>query len=365
MPATNVTCTVNMSITKSVGFSTPLSNTGSSSFSSRLDWLQGVLRMPNSSLATFIETLSSLFRDSFAIDGGAWFCGRSFAHHRISDRSGRIAWNYIEDSDCDVFLILPAKFLAGIQSVEYLQKFLRDLTQYSFKPTRIDLAIDDHTKSISWQHFDAAFDAGHAHGFQDVDPHRPKSKRKDCGFTYYMGSRNSDKFHRFYDKSVESGGEIDAYRLEAQFKDDWAKSVFQVLLSAKSPSQFHQTIVNCVCSPIDFYSVNDDREKVYLDWWVNFKKMVKAGAVDINCGRLKMTIENSIDWVESTVETTLANIEAFLDRTGGDFLEWLNDRLESGRKRLKPVHQNKINAALAVLGIPDHISGDDLRAGYF
>jgi len=358
---------------KSLGFATPTSNTGSFSqnpknnpkFSSRLDWLQGVLKVPVSAFPTFCQTLSSLFRDTFAPDSGYWFCGRSFDHHRISDRQARIAWNCIPDYDCDVFLMLPAKFLAGVDSVSLLQKFLRDLTQYRFKPTRIDLAIDDYTKSLSWHHFDDAFDAGYAHGFQDVDPHQPKSKRKDCGFTYYMGSRSSDKFHRFYDKSVESNGEIDAFRLEGQYKDGWAKSIFQCLLSASDDVEFHQRIVDCICSPIDFYQVNEDGEKIFLDWWVSFKELVKAGSASINCGRLKMSIEDSINWVETTVETTLANIESFMDRIGGDFAEWLNNRLESGRKRLRSVHQNKIDAALAALGIPSYLSGDDLREGYF
>jgi hypothetical protein len=261
--------------------------------------------------------------------------------------------------------MLPAKFLSGVPSVPLLQTFIRDLSEYSFNPTRLDLAVDDYTKSLTWQHFDDAFDADYAHGFQSVDSRQPKSKLKDCGFTYYMGSKGSDKMHRFYDKSVESNGEIDAFRLEGQFKDGWAKSVFQCLLMADSEQEFHQRIVDCVFTPIDFYWINDDGQKVYLDWWVDFKKLVKAGFCDINCGRLKMSIEDSINWVETTVETTLANIESFMDRVGGDFAEWLNNRLESGRKRLRAAHQNKIDAALAALGIPSYISGDDLRAGYF
>jgi len=376
-----------MSIAKSVGFgATPTSNTGSFSqnpknnpkFSSRLDWLQGVFRIDSELLPKFIDFLSSTFADTFAPDSGSFFCGRSFGHHRLSDRHARIAWNCVHDFSyvdsngdsigfyfADVFLMLPARFLVGCPNFSALRDFILALASHSFKPTRIDLAIDDYSKSLNWSHFDSAFDDGFAHGFQQVDLRTPKSKLKDCGFTYYMGSTGSDKMHRFYDKSVESNGEIDAFRLEGQYKNGWAKSIFQCLLSASNEAEFHQRIVDCVCTPIDFYQITDDGEKIFLDWWVSFKELVKAGSASINCGRLKKSIDDSINWVESSVETTLANIECFMSRVGVDFAEWLNDRLESGRRRLRSVHQNKIDAALAALGIPSYLSGDDLREGYF
>jgi DNA relaxase NicK len=68
-----------------------------------------------------------------------------------------------------------------------------------FKPTRIDLAIDDYTKSLNWKQFDSAYDAGQAHGFVVVVLQLPKNY-SDNGFTFY-GSKGSDKLYRFYDKN--------------------------------------------------------------------------------------------------------------------------------------------------------------------
>ena len=364
-----------MTITKAVGFNTPSSNTGSVSFSSRLDWLQGVFKLTSSELTTLIGEISSTFKDTFASDEGYMFSGRTFDHHRISDRGSRVAWNiydhknndddhhHLGDRIIDCWLMIPAGVLNGVSDNYSLRKFLALLATLGFKPTRIDLALDDYTKSLTWQNFDDARKAGQAHGFKKGRLTSSFGDKLGDGFTYYMGSSGSDKLYRFYNKNVESNGEIDSYRLEGQFRDDWCKSVWACLLSADTDKKFHQTIVNCVCELIDFY--DGDNPKNTLQWWADFKKSVKFEGINLCSGRVKPTIDSSIEWIESQVETTLANIEAFMDRVGDDFASWFNARLESGRKRLRSSHLNKIDSALAVLNIPSHISGQELREGWF
>jgi hypothetical protein len=350
---------------------TPSSNTGStasnfkqSSLSSpvlsSLDWLQGIVRIPQSGLDFFIRDVASIFRDSFDVDKGRTFCGREFQHHRISDRNSRIAWNFVEGCDCDVLLIFPSKFLSGVDNLSSLRSFLKRLVSLSFRPTRLDLALDDFTKSLTYRHFRNAKDNGHACGYRKH--HTILGDSEHSGFTHYMGSTSGDKLYRFYDKATESNGEIDAYRLEAQFKDDWAKSVWSALVDC---DDFHQTITDCVFAPLDFYQDGEDSEKIPLQWWSDFKQLCGAGSISINCGRVRPSIERSMEWIESQVETTLATVEAFMDRIGDDFCSWLNRRLESGRSRLSSAHRNRIFSALAVLNIPSHISGEELREGWF
>lgn len=348
-----------MSITKSVGFgSTPSSNTGSFPpfplITTQLDWLQGVVKLTPSQFDTLVGEISNTFKDTFAADGGHLFTGRSFEHHRISDRGGRVAWNvqkfddhehHLGDRHIDCWLMLPAGLLNGCDSTYSLRRFLSMLQEWEFKPTRIDLALDDYSKSLTWQNFDDARKAGHAHGFKKGYLAASFGDKLGDGFTYYMGSKGSDKMHRFYNKYVESNGEIDALRLEPQFRDDWCKSVWACLLESDTDEKFHQTIVNCVCEPIDFRDEND----VPLQWWADFKKMCKAEVVNLSCGRVKTTLEKSMDWVEVQVETTLAMIEDFCDKTSTDFTEWLNARLESGRSKLRSIHQNRVDSACKVL----------------
>lgn len=340
-----------MSITKSVGFNTLRSNTGSElEFASRVDWLSGSVKLFSTRFHLLVKQLGEIFLDSFAPDGGYYFSGRKFDHHQVSARGARIAWNILENGDHDIWFSLPAKFLAGCDRTETMIHFLTILSQISFKPTRIDLAIDDFTKSLSWSHFDEAYDSGQAHGFRECGLSTSKKERKQNGFTFYMGSKRSEKLFRFYDKSTESGGEIDAYRLEAQFRDEWAKSVWSVLLAAKTPSQFHEAIVSCVCSPIDFYSEQVKEgtniiEREYLDWWVDFKKLVRARGIVLSCGRVSTCVDKTMEWVEKQVETSLAMIESYLDKTADSFFDWFMARLENGRKRLTSIHHNKVQSA--------------------
>lgn len=342
---------MNITPKTSLGFATPSSNTGSTvQFSSRLDWLQGTLNLFPTRFERLLVELSEIFLDTFAPDGGYWFSGRTFDHHRVSDRGARVAWNVLENGHIDLWLMLPAKFLAGCDRTQTLIHFLAILNQISFKPTRIDLAIDDYTKSLTWQHFDNAYDAGHAHGFRECGLSTSKKERQQNGFTFYMGSKRSEKLYRFYDKSKESGGEIDSFRLEVQFRDEWAKSVWNLLLAAKTATQFHRATVSAVCSPINFYEETVQEgtniiERNYLDWWVDFKKLVEAEGITLSCGRVKTTIESTMQWVEERVETSLAMIENYLDKTSDSFFDWFMARLENGRKRLTSIHINKVESA--------------------
>jgi hypothetical protein len=313
-------------------------------------------------LTTVIGELSHIFKDTFADDAGYKFSGRSFEHHRVSDRGCCIAWNikipddglgdrhYLDESIVDCWVMLPAKFLSGCATTFQLRKFILMLADLRFKPTRIDLALDDFTKSLSWSNFDDARKAGQARGFIKGRLTSSFGDKLGDGFTYYMGSTGSDKMYRFYDKNVESVGEIDAYRLEGQYKDDWCKSIWALLLQSDSDLDFHRTIVNCVCSPIDFYDVDSDTlEKTPLQWWSDFKHSVKFEGVNLTCGRVKTTVEKSMEWVEKSVETTFAMIEDFCDRTNTDFGEWFTKRLESGRSRLRSIHKNRVDSACKVL----------------
>jgi DNA relaxase NicK len=326
---------------------------------SKVDWLQGLVAVTSSGLDTLIGELSAVFKDTFADDQGYCFAGRAFEHHRVSDRGCRIAWNikipndgdsdrhYLDEKIIDCWFMIPAKFLNGCDNTFQFRNFLCFLGDLGFKPSRIDLAIDDYTKSLAWQSFDDARKAGYARGFIKARLTSSFGDKLGDGFTYYMGSTGSDKLYRFYDKFVESNGEIDAYRLEGQYRDDWCKSIWALLVQSASDSDqdFHRTIVNCVCSPINFVDEND----VPLQWWSDFKHSVKFEGINLTCGRVKTSIQKSIDWVEKSVETSLAMIEDFCDRTTTDFGEWLTKRLESGRSRLRSVHKNRVNSACKVL----------------
>ena len=361
-----------MTISSARGFGTPLSNTGSNvSFhtpenlplirsSVCVDWLQGVLKLTSRQFTTFIGEVSQTFADTFDVDKGHWFSGRDFDHHRISGREARVAWNitkhnedggdrhFLEEKIYDVWFRLPAKVLSVCDSYYSFNRFLALLRQWNFKPTRIDIAGDDYTKSLAPSTIRDAINSGLNHGFR-----RWRSiESDDGGFTLYMGSNGSDRMLRYYDKSVESAGAIDAYRFEGVFKDDYAVSVWKVLFQlGKNENCLREVLSGVLVGSVDFYSheIEGDRNspKIHCQWWVDFQALFDTSILKVRADRTKTTIDRACEWIEKSVETSLAMIENFYEQTGGDFFEWLNARLESGRTRLSSFHLNKVDSQIA------------------
>ena len=362
-----------------VGFgvkATPSSNTGLNSFITNqntlgLDWVQGTCSLTRTELVCLRGEIASAFADSFDVDKGYFFSGRKFDHHQISGRGAIVAYNILPPPDdliqvggdviqrldldskcCDVLFSIPSKVLAGCGSSFSFFRFLRMLIQWDFKPTRIDIAADDYSKSLSPDTIKQAYSEGLLHGARTCSEVRNWS---DDGFTIYLGSKKSDKLIRYYNKRVESKGEIDSYRFETVLRDDYAKGFWKILkLVLSNPEnclveQNYRELLSISLNSIDFYSLSGDKnsEKIYCDWWVEFKKSFDCdSAAKIVASRVKTIVDNSIEWVHKQVEPTLAKIEYYFQETGRDFCEWLNARLESGRSRITNTHINQVDSQI-------------------
>ncbi|WP_197278753.1 replication initiation factor domain-containing protein, partial [Pseudanabaena sp. 'Roaring Creek'] len=215
--------------------------------------------------------------------------------------------------------------------------------------TRIDLAVDDYSKSLKPQYFKTAYQQRQHQGFRKMSfIENFESSEEEQGFTVYMGRRNGNKLTRFYNKSAESHGEIDAYRLEVEYKDDYTKNLIEYLLSAEN---FPKAIANLVTSAIDFR----DEEDMQLLWWNAFLTRLEAEPVDLHCQRAKPTIEASMQWIEHQVETTLATVQEFSERITVSFEDWLKERIESGKSRMRGVHRAMVNEAVRLCTrLPDY-----------
>jgi hypothetical protein len=354
---------------------TPLSNTGLNSVhptpnTIKVDWLQGVLRLTHSEFLSFVGQLGTSFADTFGSDGGYFFSGRKFDHNIVSGRGAIVAWNIrsyddvimidgdvhsvlnLDVKNYDVLFSLPAKVLSGCESLYSLFFFYRMLIKWNFRPTRMDIASDDYSKSLSPSVIRDAFESGLNHGFRTASQIESWS---DDGFTLYLGSKKSDKLVRYYNKEVESGGEVPAYRFEVVYRDDYAVTFWKFLSLALSSNQENYLreekdyleLLSYSLNAIDFYSLAGDKdsEKLYCSWWLDFKQsFADLSSVRIVATRVKTALDNSIEWVHKQVETTLASIEYYYQETGRDFCEWLHNRIESGRARMTDTHCNRVNS---------------------
>ena len=331
-----------------------------------IDWIQGVLpNISDKELSCIKCELQAIFKDSFDTKDLAKFSGRQFAHGIKSARSAHIAWNDIPNQPDrkDVWLSLPSKFLQGCDKTYLLLRFMRQLQSLRFRPTRLDLYLDDFTKSLSFIQIEAAYDSNLHHGFDDLWEYRKKKKAIHAGRTLYLGSPKADKMVRIYEKFLESFGEIDSIRLEAQLKDNYCTDAWFHLIRSTEDT-LSQTAVNIAINCIDFYQ-GDRKDKIREVWWQNIHDLVCASHIKITCGRLKNSIERSMEWIQNGgVARVLATVRNYYEHTTNDFYAWLDSMLEHGESKQKSSHEAQIREALSLQGIPEWLTREMQLDGY-
>jgi hypothetical protein len=167
------------------------------------------------------------------------------------------------------------------------------------------------------------------------------SESANRGWTIYFGSRKSDKFIRYYNKAFKSGGLIDSYRWEVEFKKDRSDILFQEFISIP-PEQFTELapmmLANYVIGAIDFIDrQSGDRlsRQQRLAWWERFCKKIGDG-LRLPSRQSKPLITKKIAWMKRSVETTLALLQDALGVP--QFAGFLRECIVSGRERYKPEH---------------------------
>lgn len=310
-------------------------------FSVCVDWLQCLMVLPDFAEFEYLQALiQDLFIDEWITDEDRpMYKGRSFTHSQRTINSTCLAWN-ITDDGIDCWLSITGSTLSG-GTEAHLKDFIRYLVSKQSRFTRIDLALDDFTKSLKPDYFKTAYQRGHHHGFRKMDyiqSFDSPDPDQEQGFTVYMGKRTGNKVVRYYNKSVESLGKIDSHRIEVEYKDDYCSNVIEYLFA----DRFSTSITNLITSSIDF----TDLEGVRLLWWEAFLQRVSANHIHLSCGRQTPSIESSMKWIEHQVETTLSVIEEFSKRISFSFPAWIENRLESGRQRMKSTHRGLISEAV-------------------
>lgn len=336
-------------------------------YSGGIDWIQGVLpNISDKELSCIKCEIQAIFKDSFDEKDIPKFSGRQFAHGIRTARSAHIAWNDLpnQPNRKDVWISLPSKLLQGCTETYLLLRFMRQLEKLRFRPTRLDLYLDDYTKSLSFIDIEAAYDANLHHGFDDLWEYRKKKKAVHAGRTLYLGSPKADKMVRIYEKFLESDGAVDSIRLEAQLKDDYCRDAWRFLIQS-TEATLSQTAVNIAINCIDFYQ-GDRSDKIRVPWWQEFHDLVFSSYIKITCGRIKNSIERSMEWVKNGgVSRVLATVRQYYEHTTDDFYEWLDLMLDEGVAKQKTSHAAQIKEALALQNIPDWLTRDLQLEGNF
>jgi len=149
------------------------------------------------------------------------------------------------------------------------------------------------------------------------------------GTTVYLGSRESERFVRIYDKNIDG---VDYDRLEIEFKRSRAEWIMQQMVACPI-DELPKFLNGVVCGQIKFSRQRED---------IDFFKDYKYGPISVPAPSLHLDIERSIAFIERHC-ATLAMVEEFMGSERFD--KFMRSMLAAGKLRMKPRHRSILHNA--------------------
>jgi hypothetical protein len=209
----------------------------------------------------------------------------------------------------DIRVSIPGEPLSHIDQSR-LWNFAKWANYRQYHASRIDYCIDDFSRTLTVDDVAIACENGDYAGAAEHRYYRRK-KRGDyvAGQTVYLGSAQSDKQVRIYDKNIQSGGTVASTRVETQWRRHLARFAFDAYVTAEDCLSANQRLAQCVLGSLDFVRRTSSvlGRCQQIGWWTDFCSRV--GAVQkLARSSIQPLISRKIAWVESQVSGTLALI---------------------------------------------------------
>jgi len=312
-----------------------------------MDWLQFTCKPVDDvhveevvkSVCMALDDRPVFFRDKSTFMGKQW-------QHRGHSIKGMKFWfdSPSENSPHAHLLIsLTGKVLGGLPVVKVweLCRFLIEVHQVKF--TRVDIALDDYAKSVKYADVAEAAIAGNYAYVKQISPYitYERDTTLDNAFTVYIGSIQSDKFVRFYNKDRESNGEINSYRWEMEAKDESAHKLITDWLEI--PGDYFEELSPCFLAgkilgivefvyrkKIGFAKQKNITRMERYDWWKSFVNSV-GGALRHSVPRPDTSFEKKKKWLERAVFGSVAVIRKVMGIF--EFNKWTQEELAKAEEK--------------------------------
>jgi hypothetical protein len=208
-------------------------------------------------------------------------------------------------------------------------RLLSECEQIGGKATRIDLAYDDFTRQLlDLDMVNVAAHEGNYFGFKNFARHAKFRRTKgetlmlNHGYTFgEPGSTGSGKQVVFYDKNLQSKGQVNSIRIESRFFKQRADVIVQALTTAPNMIVLSSKANALIAGSIDFRrrTNNNDRHAdryPRLEWW---ERVVNAlSHSTINVTRPIHPLMKSAAYHRFAYAKTLAAISTQADKQGWD-----------------------------------------------
>jgi Replication initiation factor len=324
-------------------FSTPLSNTGSNSQSARGN---------SSRVETRIDAVTLLWDYQAGIAVAEVlerFIGVVFDWTNPVRRKIGVVWDRNYSSPCGCVYserdgangkIFVRLSISGEACARNRNLRLRGLLNWvrfnllNLRCSRLDIAIDDYGKNLDLQDVEDALRDGNYSGFCGGKIVKEFGKEHN-GWTVYLGSRESEKYIRAYDKESESKGLIKSIRWEIEFKDTSADELLALILGCPDDDEIYQSnLANFAVGTLKFIDKTDKNigRNTVLKWWSDWLAYIKATPYKVRVLRVKTTIESKKDWVRSKVAKSLLMLRIVLQETR--FNEFLTEIINDAKQRI-------------------------------
>ena len=236
------------------------------------------------------------------------------------------------------FVDLNGATLAAVDFNKLMALLATCQNEVEFVGNRIDIALDfplvPNSPRLSKRPWEYFVDANLLFGYRSVR-RISNLNNKGLGTTVYLGSRESERFVRIYDKCIEG---VDFDRLEVEFKRGRANWIMQQIPLC-SLSRLPEYLNDIALDQISFTRSDES---------IDFFRKYKSGSVAVPASSLHLDIEKSIAYIEKH-SATFAMVEEFLGSEGFD--KFMRSVLAAGRLRMKPRHRAMLQNAKALLGL--------------
>ncbi len=299
-------------------------------------------------LQAMVDFIADFSKDEFFLEFDNSFTPgkgcKKYQHSGSSVKGCRIGWNVV-DGVSKTWLAIPGYVLSQMTTRDVYRLCSGLGHRWKADCRRFDVALDDYKRRVSPSEILRACEAKDTALFEDYMPFGKAKTGEKFVPTMYLGSRESEKFIRFYDAEKKHGTPCD--RWEVELKRRHAQEAFKHFISPifdpGNDDSFEkitaQYLAGLVTGAVDFVKYEEGvrySRRKRLDWWASLCDEVGAG-IRLSPARVKPTLERSLQWYQRQVSVFVASLLDGWGRTR--FNAWLADGIADGRKRYSVRHE--------------------------
>ena len=200
-----------------------------SSLTATIDWLSFTIKGDWSSETFKEEKYHAFFNRIAPVAGRVQTTARFGYDTAFTCNTGVIALYHSRRADMGAHYILSGSVLKGFyESGLSPFKILEFVVSIRAKVTRIDIAKDLTNLQVNIENIWCMAKRGESTGTSQTVRNVTDNRG---GYTMYIGSRESEKFARLYNKAAEQGVDGDWWRFEVELKGDAAKMAARLILA--------------------------------------------------------------------------------------------------------------------------------------